>query len=154
MKLIFITIDGVLCPYSWIDKNIDNFSESQGGRLDPEKLSIFCSKIKNLDTKVVIFDKKCYENEALWKEFQKNDKTFIFDELHNIGPDELSELINIIVKRYSKDNLVEYAIITGNDNYYNIDRNLQDHHVILVDSNIGLTSQNMDRTIELISYIK
>ena len=41
MKLIFITIDGVLCPYSWVDKNIDNFSELQGGRLDPEKLSIF-----------------------------------------------------------------------------------------------------------------
>lgn len=153
MKLIFITIDGVLCPYSWIDKNIDNFSEFQGGRLDPEKLSIFCSKIKNLDTKVVIFDKKCYENEALWKEFRKNDKTFIFDELHNIGPDELSELINFIVKKYSKNNLVEYAIITGNDNYYNIDRNLQDH-VILVDSNIGLTPQNMDRAIELVSYIK
>lgn len=153
MKLIFITIDGVLCPYSWVDKNIDNFSELQGGRLDPEKLSIFCSKIKHIGSKVIIFDKKCYENEALWKEFQKNDKTFIFDELHNIGPNELSELVNTIVKKYSKDNLVEYAIITGNDNYYVMDRTLLDH-TILVDSNIGLTPQNMDRCIELISYIK
>lgn len=149
MKIIFITIDGVLCPYSWVDKNIDNFS----GRLDPEKLSIFSSKIKHIGSKVVIFDKKCYENEALWKEFQKNDKTFIFDELHNIGPNELSDLVNTIVKKCSKDNLVEYAIITGNDNYYDIDKNLLDH-VIAVDSNTGLTPQNMDRTIELVSYIK
>lgn len=153
MKLIFITIDGVLCPYSWIDKNIDNFLEFQGGRLDPEKLSIFCSKIKHIGSKVVIFDKKCYENEALWKEFQKKGKTSIFDELHNIGPNELSELVNTIVKKYSKANLVEYAIITGNDNYYDIDRNILDHTVI-VNSNTGLTLQNMDRAIELISYIK
>lgn len=83
----------------------------------------------------------------------KNDKTFIFDELHNIGPNELSDLVNTIVKKCSKDNLVEYAIITGNDNYYDIDRNILDHTVI-VDSNIGLTPQNMDRAIELVSYIK
>lgn len=153
MKIIFITIDGVLCPYSWIDKNIDDFSEFQGGRLDPEKLNIFCSKIKHIGSKVVIFDKKCYENEALWKEFQKMGKTSIFDELHNIGPTELSDLVNTIVKKYSKDNLVEYAIITGNDNYYDMDRTLLDH-TILVDPNIGLTLQNMDRCIELISYIK
>ena len=153
MKLIFITIDGVLCPHSWIDKNINDFSEFQGGRLDPEKLSIFCSKIKNIDSKVVIFDKKCYETEALWKEFQKNDKTFIFDELYNIGPNKLSYLVNTIVKKYSKDYIVEYAIITGNDNYFEINRTLLDHTVI-VDSNIGLTPQNMDRTIELVSYIK
>ena len=120
MKLIFITIDGVLCPRSWIDKNTDDFSEFQRGRLDPEKLSIYGSKIKNIDSKVVIFDKKCYENEALWKEFQKNDKTFIFDEIHNIGPTELSDLVNTIVKKYSKDNIVEYAIITGNNNYFEI----------------------------------
>ena len=153
MKLIFITIDGVLCPHSWIDKNINDFSEFQGGRLDPEKLSIFCSKIKNIDSKVVIFDKKCYETEALWKEFQKNDKTFIFDELYNIGPNKLSYLVNTIVKKYSKDYIVEYAIITGNDNYFEINRTLLDHTVI-VDSNIGLTPQNMDRTIELVYYIK
>lgn len=153
MKLIFITIDGVLCPYSWIDKNTDDFSEFQGGRLDPEKLRIFCSKIKHIGSKVVIFDKKCYENEALWKEFQKMGKTSIFDELHNIGPTELSDLVNTIVKKYSKDNLVEYAIITGNDNYYDMDRTLLDH-TILVNSNIGLTPQNMDRAIEVISYIK
>ena len=150
MKLIFITIDGVLCPYSWIDKNIDDFSEC---RLDPEKLNIFCSKIKYIGSKVVIFDKKCYENEALWKEFQKMGKTSIFDELHNIGPTELSDLVNNIVKKYSKDNLVEYTIITSNDNYYDMDRTLLDH-TILVDSNIGLTSQNMDRAIEVVSYIK
>lgn len=129
------------------------FLNSKGGRLDPEKLSIFCSKIKHIGSKVVIFDKKCYENEALWKEIRKNDKTFIFDELHNIGPNELSDLVNTIVKKYSKDNLVEYAIITGNDNYFDINRTLLDH-TILVDSNIGLTPQNMDRCIELISYIK
>ncbi len=47
------------------------------GRLDPEKL-VFCSKNQAYWFKSGHFDKKCYENEALWKEFQKNGKKPLF----------------------------------------------------------------------------